>query len=186
MHRLLDHLEKLNDAEFVEWESASTTQVLSAQASTTEFFKSLGSPEHLAADDQKRAAREAFVAVTSAKQTEAERKAALMALNTPPAVLHLCQMLTQFDHDYISQAKEIRAYITTQLLEESKSPDAKIRLRALEMLGKTAGVDSFVQRVEVTHRDVDADTLTEQLRSKLKTLLPQVVEVSDAVVKEDK
>jgi hypothetical protein len=93
-------------------------------------------------------------------------------------------MLTQYDWEYVEHAKELRGYVVAKLLEESKHPDAKIRLRSLEMIGKLTEVASFTERKEITIKDASSEELTERIRTRLKSLLPPVMEVQDAEPKD--
>lgn len=175
MH-VLEHLVDMDN--FIDLASMDTPTLLGAQAGTAaDFLSELGSPEHLLSEDAAGAARRAFAAATSAELSVAEKNAAILALKVPQAVKHLSGMLTQYDWDYVEQAKEIRGYVVAQLLEESKHPDAKIRLRALQMLGNLTEVGSFTERIEVTKKDASADEIEARIRSKLSALLPKVVEV---------
>jgi hypothetical protein len=58
-------------------------------------------------------------------------------------------MLTAYDWAFVEQAKELRGYAVAQILEEVKHPDARIRLKALQMLGTVTEVALFTERVEV-------------------------------------
>ena len=44
---------------------------------------------------------------------------------------HLTGMLAAYDWEFVQQAKEIRGYAVAQLIEETKSSNANIRLKAL-------------------------------------------------------
>lgn len=184
---MLEHITSLDPNDFLDLEEADTPSLLSAQAGTAEFLASLGSPNELITQDELHNARTAFATVTNPEQTEAARRAAILALKTPPAVQHLAGMLSNYDWAYVEQAKELRGYVVAKLLEETKHPDARIRLRALELTGKLTGIDSFTTQVTVTHKTESADELEARIRAKLSTLLPKVVEVQDvtAVDKQD-
>lgn len=181
IHRMLEHL---LDPEFDDVSRASTPTLLSAQATTADLLLQLGSPEHILQEDEKHTARNAFAATTNPKVPQAVANAAITKLRTPQAVKHLAGMLTQYDWEYVEQAKELRGYVVAKLLEETTHPDAKIRLRSLELVGKLTEVGSFTERIQVTKVDASADELTERLRSKLSALLPKVVEVETVAAKD--
>jgi len=67
-------------------------------------------------------------------------------------------------------AVEIRMLVTNRLLEESRNPDPRVRIRALELLGKISDVGLFTDRSEVlvTHQSTD------ELRAKLKEKLQRL------------
>jgi len=184
MGNVFEHITALKAEDFIELKSADTAQLLAGQASTAEFLESLGSPNHILEEDQAYAARRAFAAVTNPEQTDVERNRAILALKVPEAVRHLAGMLSQYDWEFVEQAKEIRGYVVAKLLEETKHPDARIRLRALELTGKLTEVASFTERSEVVHKNESADELEQRIKAKLASLLPPVQVVQDVESKE--
>ena len=91
-------------------------------------------------------------------------------------------MLSQYDWDFIEQAKEIRGYVVAKLLEETKSGDPRIRLRALELTGKLTEVGSFTTRVEITSR---TESSVEELTDRIKEKIARLANVSRAQLIED-
>jgi hypothetical protein len=164
--------------------AAPTDAVLAAQATTADFLLQLGSPEHLLEEDEKDTARSAFANAVNPNVPDNVANASALRLRTPQAVKHLAGMLSQFDWEYVEQAKELRGYVVAGLLEETKHPDAKIRLKSLELIGKLTEVGSFTERIQVTKIDATTDELTERLRAKLSALLPKTVEVETVIAKE--
>lgn len=177
--------EHLLSPEFDDLAEVDAPALMSAQAETADWFTQMGSPEHVLTDAGRNAARKAFATVLNPTASDADKKRNLLALKVPEAVKHLAGMLSQYDWDYVEQAKELRGYVVANLLEESKSPDSRIRLRALELIGKLTEVGSFTERIEVRKVDATAPEITERLRAKLSSLLPKVVEVQDAVEVKD-
>lgn len=174
---MFEHLTTLQPEDFVDLEEMTSTDTLAAQAGTTDFFSKFGSDPALLTGDSAQRARDAFAKVTNPAVTDADKKEAVLALRVPAAVKHLAGMLSQYDWDYVEQAKEMRGYVAAKLMEETKHPDARIRLKALEMMGKLTEVGSFTERIEIKKIDATTDELTERLRAKLSSLLPKVVEV---------
>jgi hypothetical protein len=74
----------------------------------------------------------------------------------PGAIVNLDNLLTAWDYEVLDAHKKLRNYVTNKLIVESENDDPKIRLRALELLGKTSSVGLFAERVDVTvtHRSV--------------------------------
>ena len=72
--------------------------------------------------------------------------------------------------------------VTNKLLLETENPDAKVRLRALELLGKISDVGLFAEKSEVTITHQSTDDLREKLRSKLTKLANPVAEMDTAVI----
>jgi hypothetical protein len=87
-------------------------------------------------------------------------------------------MLTAYDWKFVEQATELRGYAVSQLLEETKHPDAKIRLKALELLGKVTEVALFTERVEVKKTDMTDAELDKRIKEKLERLA-KIVDVTD-------
>jgi len=171
---MLEHLLTLDPKDFCpEKPSSSPVDMLEARIKTVDLFESMGVPpdEEVIGDAIRSAAQHAFHTIT-ATSTDAQKKAAIAALNTPPAVKHLVGMLTAYDWQFIEQAQELRGYTVAKIVEETTHPDARIRLRALEMLGKVTEVALFTERIEIKKLDMSDADLEKALREKLGRLLP--------------
>lgn len=74
----------------------------------------------------------------------------------PGAIVNLEALLTEWDYEILNARAKLRNYVTNKLVMESNDPDPKIRLKALELLGKTSTASLFSDRVEVnvTHRTI--------------------------------
>jgi len=77
---------------------------------------------------------------------------------------------------------QIRHLVTNKLLLETDNPDPRVRIRALELLGKISDVGLFAEKSEVTITHQSTDDLREKLRSKLAKLVNPTDEVENAVV----
>ena len=60
--------------------------------------------------------------------------------------------------------------MTNKLILESDNPDPKVRIRALELLGKISDVGLFSDRTEITITHQSTDELKQTLRDKLNKL----------------
>jgi hypothetical protein len=149
-------------------DAATPTQVLDAQVSTAEWLAEMGAPTADGAAAS--AAQKAFATLIQPAPPAAQRQA-LLTVNTPAAVRHLTGMLTAYDWAFVEQAKELRGYAVAQILEETKNPDARIRLRALEMLGKVTEVALFTDRVEVKRTNVTDNELDAKIKEKLSRFM---------------
>ena len=178
---MFDHLLNLDETGVLPIASATPKQILDAQVNTAGLLESLGAPT--ADDAAASAAQGAFAALSGANMqsnTPPAQRGALLALKTPPAVRHLVGMLTAYDWEFVQQAKELRGYAVWQILEETKHPDAKIRLRALEMLGKVTEVALFTDRVEIKKTNVTDTELDHKIKEKLSKFMG-VIDVADVV-----
>jgi len=64
----------------------------------------------------------------------------------------------------------VRHLVMNKLVQETENPDPRIRIRALELLGKITDVGLFTERSEVTVTHQTTDDLREKLRQKLLKL----------------
>lgn len=155
-----------------ELSKVSPQELLDAQASTADWLAALGAPTTETADAAAAAsvAQQAFAALAS-PTTDIKQKEALIALKTPSVVRHLTGMLTAYDWEFVEQAKELRGYAVSAILEETKHPDARIRLRALELLGRVTEVALFTDRVEVKKTEMSDNELDSRIKEKLSRFM---------------
>lgn len=90
---------------------------------------------------------------------------------TPAALRALDAQLKRFSANIIEDASQVRNYVTNKLLEESENPDPRIRIKALELLGKISDVGLFAEKREVTVTHKTNDELRDALRAKLSKLV---------------
>lgn len=90
---------------------------------------------------------------------------------TPAALRALDAQLKRFSHNIIEDAAQVRNYVTNKLIEESENPDPRIRIKALELLGKISDVGLFAEKREVTVTHKSNDELRDALRQKLAKLV---------------
>ena len=185
--RMLEHLVQFEPditslGDFRELDDVSSGDLLSAQVATTEWLKELGvtADEKINTEAQTTAAREAFNVVTT-NTDDATQKSRLLQLKTPEAVRHITGMLTAYDWEFVEMAKELRGYTVAKLFEETQSPNANIRLKALGLLGKVTEVGLFTDKIEVKKTDLT----DEEIDRKLKDKLAKFMGVQDADVVED-
>lgn len=98
---------------------------------------------------------------------------------TPASVKHLDAVLSEYDRELLDVHRRARTYVTNRLILESTDPDAKVRLRALELLGKVSGVNLFSERVDmtITHRTVqDIET---EIRKTLEIFDGEYTEINE-------
>jgi hypothetical protein len=90
-------------------------------------------------------------------------------------------LLDEFSVRVVDSAVQIRLLVTNKLLLESGNDDPKIRIRALELLGKITDVGLFTEKTEVTINQQSTQDLTASLRAKIRRLmLPD--EIEDVVI----
>lgn len=128
------------------------------------------------------------LSATHAHNPEATSSVSLanVAGMTPAALLLTKQILDTFGHRVVDSALKIRETVVNKLIIETENDDARIRLRALELLGKMSDVGLFTEKSEVTVTHQTSEDLRAKLREKL-TRLKDVTpaEPEDAVLIED-
>ena len=88
----------------------------------------------------------------------------------PAAVMLTAEILKNFGHEVVEDALKVRHLVMNKLVQETENPDPRIRIRALELLGKITDVGLFTERSEVTVTHQTTDDLRESLRQKLTRL----------------
>lgn len=160
-------------------DKAAPDEVLNAQVSTTAWLESMGieDDQKILEEAQANAARKVFTALATSAPTD-QTKTALTQLKTPEAVRHLVTMLSAYDWEFIEQAKSMRGMAVAKIIEETNHPDARIRLKALEMLGKVTEVGLFTEKIEVKKVEMSDSELEQRIKDKLNRFM-QVVDVID-------
>ena len=106
----------------------------------------------------------------------------IISTATPAAVLLTQGILKEYSHAVVEHAVQLRHLVTNKLILETDNPDPKIRIRALELLGKISDVGLFTERSEVVVTHQSSTELVERLRDKLNKLMgPQDVEDVETV-----
>lgn len=102
-----------------------------------------------------------------------------MSTMPPATVVQVSTILKEFSHAVVTHSVQIRHLVTNKLLIESENPDPKIRIRALELLGKISDVGLFSEKQEITVTHQSTDELKQKLRDKLNALRSRGDEVVD-------
>lgn len=108
---------------------------------------------------------------------------ARMAKMTPAELLLTRDILQRFGHSVVDSSVQVRHMVMNKLIQETENPDPRIRMRALELLGKVTDVGLFTERSEVTVTHQTSDDLRAKLRQKLQKLKDVTpAEPEDAVI----
>jgi hypothetical protein len=92
-------------------------------------------------------------------------------LSSPGVVAHLSALLNEYDKTIVQSAGQLRTYVTNKLLLETEHPDARIRMKSLELLGKISDVGLFTDKTEVTMRHKPTEELEQLLRERLTRVI---------------
>ena len=162
-------------------ERVDVGEVLSAQSATADWLLELGvtPDEEIEAELNVLSARKAFSSLTTVTSDE-EQKLALTRVKTPAAVQHLVGMLTAYDWEFIEQAKSLRGYTVAKIVEETKNPNASIRLKALTLLGKVTEVGLFTEKIEIKKVEMSDTEIDQRIKDKLNRFM-SVVDVQDVL-----
>ena len=105
---------------------------------------------------------------------------------TPASLQNVRAYLDEYGRAVVNHAIELRHTVTNRLIEESQNPDPRIRIRALELMGKISDVGLFTDRTEVTITHQTTDELRLKLRAKLQRLVnPPVIQDVEVVLSGD-
>lgn len=90
-------------------------------------------------------------------------------------------LLQEYDVQVAKSAAQLRTVSTNKLIEMLDDPDPKVRLKAIELIGKIADVGLFAERTEITinHKS------TIELQQELAKLVSDYVDVETKLVTSD-
>lgn len=187
---LLQHLLTEDEADFVPEIMAeqgdftpiaklTPAQTLNAQIKTTNFLDEIteGDAEKISEASETRAV-ETFSAIL-ANSPDAKQK--ILEMQLPEEVRSSVAMLSEYQWKFIEQAEELRSMAVAKIVRETDHPDARIRLKALDMLGKVTEVALFTERVEVKKTELSDDELEKRIKAKLGKYMG-MVDVEDREV----
>ena len=133
-------------------------------------------------EDEAIAAKLAFSYASDATVTSKEVTHKRVVELRPASLVLVNKILTEFSQQVVQSSVEIRNLITNKLLLEREPPDPRVRLKAIELLGKISDVGLFVEKSETVVTHQTSDDLKAKLRSKLSRLISPDEEITDAVV----
>jgi hypothetical protein len=94
-----------------------------------------------------------------------------IVLSSPGTVVQIRAILSEYDKAVVESAAQIRLFVTNKLILETTSPDPRIRLKALELLGKISDVGLFTEKTEITLRHRPTEELEQMLRERLSRVI---------------
>lgn len=163
---------------FTPLEKLSPAETLNAQIGTSEWLAEIAKEDEakLTTAQQQKVADTFQALVTQAP----EAKQKILELQLPEEVRSSVAMLSEYQWQFVKQAEELRSMAVAKIVKETDHPDARIRLKALDMLGKVTEVALFTERVEVKK----VEHTSEELDAKIKAKLAKYMGIVDAVPKE--
>jgi Tat protein secretion system quality control protein TatD with DNase activity len=187
LYLILDHLvsaaaadfapETLPDGDlFVPIKDLSVKETIDAQVNTADWLKQITDDDDEVLDRaQEQRVGEAFGALIT-QNSHAKEK--FLELELPEEVKSAVSMVTAYQWKFVEQAQELRSMSVAKIVKETDHPDARIRLKALELLGKVTEVALFTDRVEVKKTELSDAELEAQIKKKLEKYMG-VIEVTE-------
>jgi hypothetical protein len=96
----------------------------------------------------------------------------------PRTMIAVKAILDEFGHSVVQSATLIRHLVVNKLIIETENLDPRIRMRALENLGKMSDVALFTERSEVTITHQSTDDLKSKLKAKLDAIRERATTLS--------
>lgn len=95
----------------------------------------------------------------------------IVTKQTPASLVLAGSILDEFGQLVVKNSVHLRHMVTNKLILEAENPDARVRLRALELLGKMSDVGLFTEKKEITVHHSSTDDLRASLKAKLSRLV---------------
>ncbi len=169
-------------------EPTTLEQKVKVAAKTMQVLDKAGA-EIPVSTQEKQEATNIFKQVTDPQGKNTLNAAVNKALSTPATVQHLFLMLSDYDHQVVQEAIQLRRFVTNKLIEDAGLSDPRHRLKALELLGKISDVGLFSEKTEITVKNLSQTDLESEIKAKLYKILGktavidttfEVVDVKDA------
>jgi hypothetical protein len=155
-----------------------------AAANSASLMVELGMPFEMTESDEEEA-RKLFQEFDKKKGEEKDG-------HNPPALydgavsIKLAALLDAYDKQVVTDAVQVRTFITNRLLELSSCGVAKDELRALELLGKMSDVGAFTEKSEITITHRTSDDLRKAIEDKIHRMLGNdVIDVQPVSITEE-
>lgn len=150
---------------------AAPSQILAAQQTTSDWLDSMGlSAMKVAPAASVQVARDAFNAI-AAGVSEDEQRHRLLEIKVPEELRHTMAMLTAYDWAFVEQAKQLRSFVVSRLVEEAENAaKSSDRTKALIALGKVTEVGLFTEKVEVKKTEQTDEELDKRIKERLNKL----------------
>ena len=180
---LLQHLVSAAEADFIPDITSDATsftpldpltpaQTLNAQIKTSQWLASLAEEDEDIMDEAKQEkTTNAFNALVTADPKAKEK---LLQLDLPEEIKSAVGMVTAYQWRFIEQAEQLRSMSVAKIVKETDHPDARIRLKALEMLGKVTEVALFTDRVQIKTDEISDEELDAKIKEKLSRYMGAV------------
>lgn len=189
---MLEHLVTASAADFIPdliqgqdsftpLDPLTPAQTLGAQLKTSEWLKQITEDDEEILDEAKQEKTAAAFNALVTQDPSAKRK--LLELDLPEEIKTAVGMVTAYQWKFVEQAEELRSMSVAKIVKETEHPDAKVRLKALELLGKVTEVALFTERVQIKTDEISDEELDQKIKEKLSRYMG-AVDVVEADFKE--
>jgi hypothetical protein len=180
---LLEHLVNASAADFVPditsdatsftpLDPLTSTETFNAQIKTSAWLKTLTEEDdEILNEAQEEKVADTFNALVT-QDPKAKQK--LLELELPEEIKSAVGMVTSYQWRFIEQAEQLRSMSVAKIVKETDHPDARIRLKALEMLGKVTEVALFTDRVQIKTDEISDEELDAKIKEKLSRYMGAV------------
>jgi hypothetical protein len=171
---------------FTELNTTTPAQTLNSQKKTSDWLAQFNDDDEATLTEaQEEKTADAFNALI---RSDPNAKNRLLQLDLPEEIKAAVGMVTAYQWKFVEQAEELRSMAVSHIVKEIQHPDARIRLKALEMLGKVTEVALFTDRIAVKSEDVTDEELDARIKEKLGRYMGtvDVVDVEDVYTKDEK
>lgn len=160
------------DAAFTPLDPLTPAETLNAQIKTSAWLKTLTEEDdEVLSQAQQEKTTEAFNALTTSNPNAKQK---LLQLDLPEEIKSAVGMVTAYQWKFIEQAEQLRSMSVAKIVKETDHPDARIRLKALEMLGKVTEVALFTDRVQIKTDEISDEELDAKIKEKLSRYMGAV------------
>jgi hypothetical protein len=156
--------------DFESEEPTTFNKKVEVASATAKFLMDAGAEIPVSTQEKEEAA-EIFKKYTNPDVTASLNAATSKALSVPATVQHLYAMLSDYDHQVVQEAVQLRRFVTNKLIEDAGLSDPRHRLKALELLGKISDVGLFAEKTEITVKHLSQADLETEIKSKLYKIL---------------
>lgn len=171
------------DVSFTPLDPLTPAETLNAQIKTSQWLASLAEEDEDIMDEAKQEkTTNAFNALVTADPKAKEK---LLQLDLPEEIKSAVGMVTAYQWRFIEQAEQLRSMSVAKIVKETDHPDARIRLKALEMLGKVTEVALFTDRVQIKTDEISDEELDAKIKEKLSRYMGAVDIVDAEIVEKD-
>lgn len=191
---MLEHLVTAQEADFIPdliqgqasftpLDPLTPAETLNAQIKTSAWLKTLAEEDDEILDEAKQEkVADTFNALTTSNPNAKQK---LLELDLPEEIKSAVGMVTAYQWRFIEQAEQLRSMSVAKIVKETDHPDARIRLKALEMLGKVTEVALFTDRVAIKTDEISDEELDAKIKEKLSRYMGAVDIVDAEVVEKD-